>query len=403
MTAPLPTWLTLPSHHEWLDRDFASVMAFNLASILPEGGFAWLGADGQPLPGKRPQLFLTARMTHVAAMAVARGIPGSGELLDHGIDSILSIHRDAEYGGWFTEPGTPTRKQAYDHVHVGLAASSARRVGHPRAMQLWDAAVAGIDHFWDDSTRTLRESFARDWSDEEDYRGANANMHGVEAFLAMGDASGERVWHERAYAMADRLINGAARELDWFLPEHFTTQWVPVPAYNRDEPNHPFRPYGATPGHLLEWSRFVADLHASPAAPDEPWLLESAIALSRKALDDLWAVDGLPGLVYTTDFAGMPVSTLRLHWPVCEAIQASATLYAVTGDEHWARWYERAFDHAARYFIDERRTWINELDESMAPGEIVWPGRPDVYHCGGALTAALQPIWPTPSALLRVG
>ena len=48
VTAPLPTWLTLPSHHEWLDRDFASVMAFNLASILPEGGFAWLGADAVP-------------------------------------------------------------------------------------------------------------------------------------------------------------------------------------------------------------------------------------------------------------------------------------------------------------------------------------------------------------------
>ena len=81
MTAPLPTWLTLPSHHEWLDRDFASVMAFNLASILPEGGFAWLGAEGQPLPGKRPQLFLAARMAHGAAKAVARGSPGSGECL----------------------------------------------------------------------------------------------------------------------------------------------------------------------------------------------------------------------------------------------------------------------------------------------------------------------------------
>ena len=35
-------------------------------------------------------------------------------------------------------------------------------------------------------------------------------------------------------------------------------------------------------------------------------------------------------------------------------------------------------------FVDE----INELAEDMSEGSQVWPGRPDVYHCGGALTVA---------------
>ena len=103
-------------------------------------------------------------------------------------------------------------------------------------------------------------------------------MHGLEAFLAMGSATGDAVWHERGLAIADRIINGAARERGWLLPEHFTADWVVLPEYNRDEPLHPFRPYGATFGHSLEWSRFLLQLDASPLVASPPWLVEAAEA-----------------------------------------------------------------------------------------------------------------------------
>ena len=35
----------------------------------------------------------------------------------------------------------------------------------------------------------MRESFDRDWRTEEAYRGANSNMHGTEAFLALADVT----------------------------------------------------------------------------------------------------------------------------------------------------------------------------------------------------------------------
>ena len=38
---------------------------------------------------------------------------------------------------------------------------------------------------------------------------------------------------------------------------------------------------------------------------------------------------------------------------------------------------------------DENGAWRNELDENMHQGTQVWPGRPDVYHCTGALTTPL--------------
>ena len=187
-------------------------------------------------------------------------------------------------------------------------------------------------HLWDDDTRTLRESFAPDWSDPEDYRGANANMHGVEAFIAMGHATGDALWHERALDVADRLVNRAARAHDWLLPEHFSTTWDELPDYNRDDPQHPFRPFGATFGHSLEWARFLLQLEASPLVASPGWLREGAEQLTRRALDGGWALDGRPGLVYTVDWDGAPVADVRLHWPVCEGIQVTAALVRRTGD-----------------------------------------------------------------------
>ena len=283
-----------------------ALLRFALGSIRDGGGFHWLGA-GEPLPGRRPQLFLTARMTHVAATGVRLGVPGAGELLDHGTASLLGLHADAEHGGWLSEPGTVTRKAAYDHVHVGLAAASAASVGHPDGPLLLEQVAGVVDrHLWDEDAQMLRESFAPDWSDDEDYRGANANMHGVEAFLAMGRATGDATWHRRALAVATRLVDGAARDHGWLLPEHYTRDWRALPEHHRDQPMHPFRPYGATPGHSLEWARFLLDLDASPLLADRPgWLVPAAESLSRTG----------PGRVLGARRAAGARLHGRLGWP----------------------------------------------------------------------------------------
>ena len=390
-TGPAGSWLDAPAHRSWLQARLADVLTFALRSIRSEGGFHHLASDGTPLPDRRPLLFLTARMAYASAVGVRHGIPGSGDLLDHAMDSLVGLHADPQHGGWLSEPGNVNRKASYDHVHVGLAAATALTVAHPAAEALLAQAVEVIEtRLWDEASHTLRESFAPDWSDSEDYRGANANMHGLEAFLAMGTATGDAVWHERGLAVADRVINAAARRHHWLIPEHFTSDWDEVPEYNRTEPLHPFRPYGATFGHSLEWARFLLELESSPLVASPQWLLESADGLCRRALDGGWALDGRPGLVYTVDWDGNPMADVRLHWPVCEGIQASAALLRRTGDQTWERWYRRLWDHAARYFIDDRGTWRNELARDMSEGGRMWPGRPDVYHCTGALTGPLD-------------
>ncbi len=306
---PVPggRWAEAPAHLAWLDDQLRKLVRFSLRTVRPEGGFHYPAADGTPQPGRDVELFLTARMTHMASIAHLRGIPGAGRLVDHGVRSLRSVFVDAGHGGFISALGDPDgRKMTYDQVHVGLAASSARAAGHPDATALLDQVAEIVDtHLWEADEGMLRESFAADWGDVEDYRGANATMHSVEAFLAMGDVTGDRVWHDRAYGMADRIINVGARAQGWLVPEHFDGRWQLDLGYNADEPNHPFRPYGATYGHLLEWARFLVNLDASPAVGGRPWLLEGAQALTESALGG-WGADGQEGLVYTVDWDRRP-------------------------------------------------------------------------------------------------
>ena len=90
------SWLDTPGHREWLRARFGDVLAFALPSILPGGGFAYQDADGSPMPGRPPQLFLTARMAYASSIGVRHGIPGSGA--DRG-QPVRLHHRRREQPG----------------------------------------------------------------------------------------------------------------------------------------------------------------------------------------------------------------------------------------------------------------------------------------------------------------
>jgi sulfoquinovose isomerase len=338
--------------------------------------------------GARPlELWITARMTHCFALGELLGMPGCGPLADHGLAAIDTTFADDEHGGWYGEPGLDA-KEAYPHAFVLLAGASASLAGRPGGRELLEAAAAVIEQrFWSGEEGACVEAWERAWEHPEPYRGANANMHMVEAFLAAGDALGDGVWARRALRIAERLIERTARAHEWRVIEHFDAEWRPRADYNADQPDHPFRPFGATPGHGLEWARLL--LHLRAALHDPPaWLLPAARALFECALEDGWRAPG--GIVYTTDLRGRPVIARRLHWVLAEAIGAAAALHATTGEEGYERWYRRAWDVVDLHFRDRAHgSWRHELDERLAPvTDGTWSGKPDVYH---ALQATLLP------------
>ncbi len=70
-------------------------------------------------------------------------------------------------------------------------------------------------------------------------------MHTVEAFLAVADVAGKNEYRKRAGRIIDHVIAWAS-ENNWRIPEHFTKEWTADLECNKDHPDDPFKPYGAT-------------------------------------------------------------------------------------------------------------------------------------------------------------
>lgn len=397
------SWLGAPGHKAWLAQEGERLLAFAKAAQLPQG-FGNLDDQGRLPADAIAETMNTARMTHSFAMAHINGLPGFAALVDHGVAALAGPLRDAEHGGWFAKPlehSTDTGKAAYLHAFVALAASSAVVAKRPGAQALLEQAIQVItQHFWSEDEGTMRESFARDWSDEEAYRGANSNMHSTEAFLALADVTGNAQWLDRALRIVERVIHQHAAANNHQVIEHFNKQWQPELEYNHDKPDDGFRPYGTTPGHAFEWARLVLHLEAArqkAGLPTPSWLLDDARGLFENACRFGWDVDGAPGIVYTLDWENRPVVRHRLHWTHAEAAAASAALLQRTGEEQYETWYRVFWEFNETLFIDrEHGSWRHELNPQNQPSADIWPGKPDLYH---AYQATLLPVLPLAQSL----
>lgn len=413
---------------EVLDDEMRRLLSFAEGAWAPGGGFGHLDDVGRLTTAHPIEAWVSTRMTYCFALGSLVGREGDPERVDHGLAALVpggALHDDVN-GGWysavgpadgaaegapesFTRPVVDGTKAAYAHAFVVLAAAAGVVAGRPAAAGVLADALAVVEeHFWDDEAGMMRESFSADWATEESYRGANANMHSVEAFLAAADALGEKgaVWRERAARIVERIVHGTARASNWRLPEHFGPGYEVVLDYNTDDRAHPFRPYGVTPGHLFEWARLALHLRAADAAAGSPardWLLPDARALYRTAVEIGWAPDGRDGFVYTTDFDGTPITRARMHWVLTEALGASAALHQVTGEQAYAEDHSRWWEVATAHFIDlERGSWRAELDADLRPATGTWHGKPDVYHALQATLVPRLPLAPMFAAALRL-
>ncbi|WP_221629183.1 AGE family epimerase/isomerase [Humibacillus xanthopallidus] len=381
-------------HMFWLQDQRRQLLQLALSASHPAGGFGWLDGAGGLIQDKGVELWIAARMTHVAALEALQGDPRAADAVDQGVKAFESTLKDHDYGGWFAAIDgagvAHTDKRAYEHAFVILAAASATASGHPRGRALLDEAVEVFDQrFWRPADGLAVDVWNRDWTELEPYRGVNANMHTVEALLAAADVTGDAKWVAYCAEIVERVVHGFAAESSFRLPEHFTESWEPVWDYNIDAPAHPFRPYGVTIGHLFEWSRLTLQVRTALGDAAPVWMLEDAVSLFERATLEGWSVDGRTGFIYTTDYAGMPVVRDRLHWVVTEAIAAAWAVQEALGTVEPLTLYYKWWDHARELFIDARSgSWQHELSPDNSPACSVWVGRPDVYH---AYQAALLP------------
>ncbi len=387
-------------NREFLKKTAEELLNFGHAFSSPEGGAYYLGDDGSPWKDRPRYTWITCRMCHVYSIGHLMGHSGSRKLAEAALKGLNGELKDSVNGGWYAGIGADGNplpaKQCYAHAFVILAACSALEAGCEGAKELLDLALETYDrYFWDEEEGLSCDTWDTEFVTCDPYRGINANMHSVEAFLAVADVCNDQEYRRRAGRIIDHVVLWAG-ENDWRIPEHFDENWNVLLEFNDDRKDDPFKPYGATPGHGIEWARLITQWAVSSfgtsdidGPEDGRKYIDAARRMYSRAIKDGWMADGAPGIVYTTDWSGKPVIHDRMHWTLAEAINTSSVLYRVSGDEKYAADYSEFMEYLDKAVIDHNNgSWYHQLDRDNRLLETVWPGKSDLYH---ALQAMIIP------------
>lgn len=427
-----------PENKAFLKSIRDTLLAFGHQFPSPGGGSYYLGDDGTPWKERPRETWITSRMAHVYSMGSFLKHEGSEALADAALKGLCGELHDDANGGWYaglTSEGEilPT-KQCYAHAFVILAAASGLLAGRPQAKELLDDALAVYDkYFWNEEEGLSCDTWNTEFTELDSYRGLNANMHTVEAFLAVADVIGDEKYRVRAGRIIDQVLVWSKNN-DWRIPEHYSSDWVADLDCNKEKPDDPFKPFGATPGHGIEWSRLITQWASSSYklkkksedccktrkgdsskfttdsctdgnteyTPSEKYKGYSANAdsyfdaaenLFNRAIADAWNADGAPGICYTTDWEGKPVVHDRMHWTLCEAINTSACLYRLTAKEVYANKFSDFMKYLDEKVLDHvNGSWFHQLNQNNELLTTVWPGKSDLYHATQATLIPYAPI-----------
>lgn len=388
--------LDTEENREWQRSLTNELLEFGKRFPSPGGSSYYLGDDGAPWKERPRETWITSRMAHVYSIgALLTGNAEYGELAQKALNGLMGELHDNVNGGWYagltSEGDVLETKQCYAHAFVILAATSGILAGRNGAEKLLADALEIYDkYFWREDEGLSVDTWNTEFSALSEYRGLNANMHTVEAFLAVYDGIGDKKYLERAGRIIDRVVTWAENN-DWRIPEHYKSDWTPDLECQKDTPDDPFKPYGATPGHGIEWARLITQWASalSDTGTQKEKFYDVAEKLYERAINDAWNSDGGLGIIYTTDWNGKPVVHDRMHWTLAEAINTSAVLYRRTGDERYARDYSEFMKYLDEVVHDKvNGSWFHQLDRNNKVIGTVWPGKSDIYH---ALQATLIP------------
>lgn len=418
-------------HVRWLGNHLQTVLEYGQHAYI-HGGFGYIRSDGSVDTAKPVELDLTARSTYIYAVASLLGIPGSLRRCEHGVQAITYAFKDPDYDGWFSliEPiqerqqlvntrgipagteGNRKSSRAMSYLLEAAAAASLTPVSSAKDL-LKQAIKVEEKYFWDEELGRVNENFERDFSEMESYHGMSSNLHAVSAFLAVGDATQDKKWIERA----SRIVSFAmeqARNNNWRVPEHFDGNWNLDRNYNVGTPADPRRPYGINVGHNFGWVRRIIQVAAALrehnlAVP--PGSLDAARAIFDRIAEDAWRKDGHSGFFFTVDYQGKPLVRQRFAWVITEALQALVALVFALNEQgvpseeldRYIDYYHRWWDYLESYVIQSDGYWVGELNPNNLADDTVWPGAPDIYHSVRALLAPRLPNSPSKPAAIALG
>jgi sulfoquinovose isomerase len=225
------------------------------------------------------------------------------------------------------------------------------------------------------------ESWDEAFSKTEDYRGGNANMHAVEAFLIVYDVTHDRKWLDRALRIASVIIHDVARKGEYRVNEHFDTTGtrsaittsITLPTASAPtaarRPLDRVGPPDAAPARRAGSARNPAGVAAGRCERTVPRHHPRRLG-----------TDGADGFVYSVGWDGKPMSV---------------NACAGQSSRRWARLAPLHRDRrsAVRSLVSEvvgllhqvpdglrNGSWWQELDTNNEVTTKVWDGKQDIYH-----------------------
>ena len=308
------------------DADFEALVSFASRSKA-RVGFAFLRADGHVDLGRPLDARISARMTHVFALAQMRGIEGAAHLVDHGLAALTGPLRGPG-GSWYSEvvptsetSATPVPRsvlsQRAQSAMIG-AAAAALMAGHAEAGTLLADLETDQDRrWWDPNVGAVREEIDPATGARSPLRRLSTNLDTAQSYLAAWEATGNRVWFDRARSIM-RLVGEIAARSGFALPDLFDEEWRPLPPTSDQPPLELIRPADTLPGLGFKAARLIGQIHAILTHMGEtpgPWILDTAVSLYECAHADGWTDDGVGGIVYTLQRRPRPRRTGRPRPP----------------------------------------------------------------------------------------
>ncbi|MDE0428282.1 MAG: AGE family epimerase/isomerase [Caldilineaceae bacterium] len=311
----------------------------------------------------------------------------------HGLRCLEESHRQPDGGFAWVLHGRKVEdgdRHCYGHAFVLLAGACAAKAGVDGGPELASYVYELLEErFWEPDAQLYVDLIAAgDWNAVDPYRGQNANMHMCEAMLSAYEATGEARYLDRAHLLARRICVDLADKAGGLVWEHYRTDWSHDWDYNKDDPQHLFKPYGYLPGHFIEWTKLLLILERYRP---ESWMLPRARHLLDVALEKSWD-DANGGMHYTFAPDGAILDKDRYYWVLSETFAAAAALALRTGNDNYWAWYDKAWAYSDRHFVDhEYGAWYRILDaNNQKYDDLKSPPSKTDYHPLGACYETLE-------------
>ena len=270
----------------------------------------------------------------------------------HGLNYLRNVHRNPDTGGyaWRINDGQviDATNHCYGLAFVMLAYACALKAGVSEAYAWINETYAVMERrFWSADYELYACEADAQWNLSA-YRGQNDNMHACEALIAAYEATGEKLFIDRACLLASHMTLRQCHGMQGHLWEHYHPDWTPDLDYNRADRSNHLRPWGVQTGHQTEWAKLLLILDRY--RPEE-WRLKRARELFDPAMRFGWDREH-GGLIYGYALDGKTYDADKYFWVQAESIAAAALLAKRTGDESYWDWYDRIWDYSFTYFVD---------------------------------------------------